>query len=122
MASKTEQILRSALPDDEDIHAEYSRLIGLFKSAPRDKVSLARKLVSRAAFLAIAVDRMEKDISINGYEDEYQNGENQKGKKKSAAAELHVTYTKNLLAVMKQLNDMLEVPTSAKGSDPFESF
>lgn len=120
-ASKTEQTLKAALPDDEAIRAEYARLMALFKKAPKEKLALARKLISRAAFLAVIIDELEKDIVKNGYEDEYQNGEFQKGKKKSAAAELHVTYTKNLLAVMKQLNDMLDVTTAA-GGDAFENF
>lgn len=124
MASKTEKALKAALPDtgemSEAIQAEYARLMALFKKAPKEKLALARKLISRAAFLAIAIDEIEKDITKNGYEQEYQNGENQKGMKKSAAAELHVTYSKNLFAVMKQLNDMLDV--RAAGGDAFESF
>lgn len=120
-ASKTEQNLKAALPDDEAIRAEYARLMMLFKKAPKERLALARKLISRAAFLSIAIDEMEKDITENGYEQEYQNGEFQRGMKKSAAAELHVTYSKNLFAVMKQLNDMLDVTTAA-GGDAFESF
>jgi hypothetical protein len=119
--SKSEKMLMAALPDDESIKFEYNRLMQLFKTVPKDKISLARKLISRAAFLAVTIDELEKDISKNGYEEEYRNGEFQYGKKKSAAAELHVTYTKNLIAVMKQLNDMLDIK-SAGGGDPFESF
>lgn len=123
MANKTEKILKAALPDDLEIGTEYSRLMAIFKNAPKDKLGLSRKLISRAAFLAVTIDRLEKDIAENGYEDEYQNGEFQKGKKKSAAAELHVTYTKNLLAVMKQLHDMIDVPGGAPtGGDAFERF
>ena len=121
MASKNEKTLKEALPDDEKMRMEYARLMALFKSAPKNKVALARKLISRAAFLAVALDDIEKDISENGYEQEYQNGENQRGMKKSAAAELHVTYSKNLFAVMKQLNEMLDVSTAA-GGDAFENF
>lgn len=121
MASKIEKKLIAALPDDEAVRGEYDRLMKLFKSAPKEKLSLARKLISRAAFLAVTIDELEKDVSENGYEQEYQNGENQKGMKKSAAAELHVTYTKNLLSVMKQLDDMLDIK-AAGGGDPFENF
>ena len=119
--NKTELQLMAALPNDVDVRAEYKRLMDLFKDAQTDKLALARKLVSRAAFLAVTIDRLERDIAENGYEDEYQNGVNQSGKKKSAAAELHVTYTKNLLAVMKQLNEMLDIKASP-GGDAFEDF
>lgn len=121
MATKVDKILKAALPESEEIVMEYDRLMALFKSAPKEKLALARKLISRAAFLSIMVDELEKDITENGYEQEYQNGENQRGVKKSAAADLHVSYSKNLFAVMKQLNDMLDV-RSASGGDSFESF
>jgi hypothetical protein len=122
MANKTESVLKAALPNDEAVRDEYARLMTLFKRAPKDKLALARKLISRAAFLAVTIDRLEQDIAINGYEDEYQNGANQSGKKKSAAAELHVVYTKNLIAVMKQLYDMLDVKKSPGEGDDFDDF
>ena len=118
--SKAETILLSALPDDESVKNEYDRLMKLFE--PKERLSLARKLISRAAFLAVMVDRLEIDIIKNGYEEEYQNGANQSGKKKSAAAELHVSYSKNLFAVMKQLNDMLDTGGTPGGGDSFENF
>ena len=73
------------------------------------------------AYAKLGIDDLERDISEHGYEKEYQNGENQKGMKKSAAAELHVTYSKNLFAVMKQLDDMLDIK-GAGGGDTFENF
>jgi hypothetical protein len=121
MASKIEKILKAALPEDEQIKTEYNRLMAIFKLAPKEKLALARKLISRAAFLSVTIDALEKDISENGYEQEYQNGEFQRGMKKSAAAELHVTYSKNLFAVMKQLNDMLDIKGTG-GGDPFDNF
>ena len=121
MASKTEQTLKAALPNDKAVRSEYDRLMKLFKSAPKESLALSRKLISRAAFLSVAIDEFENDITENGFEQEYQNGEFQRGIKKSAAAELHVTYTKNLLAVMKQLNDILDIK-SGTGGDSFENF
>lgn len=125
MATKTEteKALRNALPDDDAIKAEYERLLAVYKKAPKGKLSLARKLISRAAFLAVTIDNLEKEITRNGYEEEYQNGANQSGMKKSVAADLHVSYTKNLLAMMKQLNDMFDVQSvpPVRG-DAFERF
>jgi hypothetical protein len=119
--SKVEKRLESALPNNEAVRDEYNRLLELFKTAPKERLALARKLISRAAFLSVMIDEFERDITLNGYEQEYQNGENQKGMKKSAAADLHVSYSKNLFAVMKQLNEMLDVK-AAGGGDSFESF
>lgn len=105
--NKKEQNLLNALPDDPEIKEEYKRLLNLFKDAPERELALAMKEISRAAFLGITLDRLERDIAANGVEEVYQNGATQKGKKKTAAADLHTSYTKNYLAVMKQLHDRL---------------
>ena len=111
------------LPNDKEIVDEYKRLYKLFEEMPEKQLKLARKLVSRAAFLAITLDRLEADIVENGYTETYQNGANQSGIKKSSAAELHVAYSKNLVMVMRQLTDLLpkagDIPD---GADDYESF
>lgn len=114
--------LRADLPRDKDIRSEYDRLIDLYSGVKIEDLSRAAKLISRAAFLAVTIDRLEKDISENGYEDSYKNGENQFGKKESAAAKLHVSYTKNYLAVTKQLNDMLLKGQQDESGDAFDEF
>ncbi len=122
--TRAERELLQALPDDPEIKKEYDRLIKLFQTAPKKQLDLARKLISRAAFLSITIDRLEDDIARNGYETTYQNGANQSGTKKSAAAELHVSYTKNLIGVMKQLQDILDPHPEgrAKEVDDFDAF
>lgn len=121
MTPKNNKILKEALPDNNLIKGEYERLLKLFKTASKERLALARKLISRAAFLSVLLDDLERDIDENGYEQEYRNGEFQHGMKKSAAAELHVSYSKNLFAVMKQLSDMLDIK-SENGGDSFEDF
>ena len=114
--------MSAALPDGKEVRKEIDRLFSLFKDAPQARLELAQRLIERAAFLSVVIDQLERDIAKNGYQEEYQNGENQHGKKKSAAAELHVSYTKNLLAVMKQLNDMLAAEEGSGAGDEFENF
>lgn len=109
------------LPDDKEIRAEFKRIWKLFEGAPEQQLKLAGKEISRAAFLAITIDRLERDITENGYEEDYQNGQNQKGKKKTAAADLHVSYTKNFLAVMKQLHTVLG-DSEREAGDEFDAF
>lgn len=104
----TDKALFNALPEDEEIRAEYDRLMTLYKDAPPATLSLYRKLISRAAFLAITVDRLEKDIAKNGYETTYQNGANQYGVKKSTAADLLPNYVKLQLAVTRALDAALK--------------
>lgn len=110
------------LPKDKEIRTEFKRIFSLFEGAPERKLELAGKEIARAAFLAVTIDRLEKDISENGYEEPYQNGQNQMGKKKTAAADLHVSYTKNFLAVMKQLHSFLDGNGGSEEGDPFDAF
>ena len=118
--AKVDRMLVKALPDDPEVKREYRRLQKIFESAPEQKLELAGKLISRAAFLSVQCDRLERDIVENGYGETYQNGANQMGKKKSAAAELHVSYTKNLSSILKQLHDMLG--GSDGGGDLFDGY
>lgn len=117
---KVDKILQEALPNDPEIRAEYKRLLDLYKKAPENKLNLAKKLIARAAFMGVTLDRLEKEIIQNGWEEEYQNGKNQSGKKQSASAALHVSMTKSYGTVIKQLNELL--PATNAGGDLFETF
>lgn len=110
------------LPDDKEIRNEFKRIWKLFEGAPEKQLKLAGGEIARAAFLAVTIARLEKDISENGYEEDYQNGQNQMGKKKTAAADLHVSYTKNFLAVMRQLHSVLGASGEENEGDSFVNF
>lgn len=110
------------LPDDKEIRNEFKRIWKLFEGAPEKQLKLAGGEIARAAFLAVTIARLEKDISENSYEEAYQNGQNQMGKKKTAAADLHVSYTKNFLAVMRQLHSVLGTSGEDNEGDSFVNF
>ena len=107
--------------DEKAMKKEGLRLKRLFKNAEENKLKLSQKEIETAAFLTVVIRNLEKDIKENGYKEEYQNGANQKGVKESTAAKLHVTYTKNLLAIMRQLNERLGGGANEK-SDAFDDF
>ena len=96
------------------IKRETSRLKRIFNNKdgiPLDKNKLAvvDSLIKLAAFYAVSLDELQDIINEKGrqgYEDEYQNGANQHGKKQSVAAELHATYARNQTAIIKQLVDL----------------
>lgn len=121
MARRKDPIFE-ALPGDKKVREEYKRLLNLFQNADPKRLELAKKEIARAAFLAVTLDELERDIDENGYKEEYQNGENQRGVKESAAAKLHVSYTKNFLSAMKQLHDYLTPGTNESAGDDFDSF
>ena len=85
-------------------------------------MELAQTEIKRAAFLTVLLEILEKDISKYGYEEEYQNGQNQKGKKKTVSADLYATYMKNLITVMKQLHSVLDNVDDGEDGDAFDNF
>lgn len=70
------------------------------------KVSASEHLINNAAFMAISLEDLREEINEKGWTEEYRNGANQSGLKKSAAAECYTMTFKNYLATMKQLADI----------------
>jgi ribosomal protein RSM22 (predicted rRNA methylase) len=110
------------LKEDERTKKELRKLNRIFKDIPKDKKSLAEKLISNAAFMAILLDDLQEDIKRNGYKDEYKNGENQYGYKRAVAADLYQVTIKNYTNVIKQLNDLLPKNKDIEDDDGFEAF
>ena len=49
---------------------------------------------------------MQEIINIKGCVEEYQNGQNQRGYKKTTEVDVHIAMTKNLTSIMKQLTEL----------------
>ena len=104
-----------AITDKEKkIKKETKRLKKIFADLDANKLKTVDALIARAAFITISLQELEDELNEHGWVEEYQNGRNQCGLKKSAAAEVHISLTKNLNAIMKQLLDM--VPPAQKES------
>ena len=96
------------------IKKETRRLKKIFKDLEPNKLKTVDALIARAAFITISLQELEEQLNRDGWVEEYQNGRNQCGLKKSAAAEVHISLTKNLSTIMKQLIEM--VPAAQKES------
>ena len=96
------------------IRKEKERLGEIFKDLDENKLKTCRALIDRAAFITVSLEDLEEQLNETGWVEEYQNGENQSGMKKAAAADVHISLTKNLNAIIKQLLDM--VPPAQKES------
>lgn len=109
---------------EQRITAEMKKMRRILKRIPKDRQELARKLIEREAFLLVALEDLEAQISANGYVSEYQNGENQWGTKKSPEVEIYNTAIKNYNALIKQLADMVPVENGGRSviEDGFEQF
>lgn len=101
MATKTE------LTKEEKIKKEFNRLKRIFKDLDQNKKQLVTPLLEKAAFMSVSIDELQEEINANGFTEEYQNGANQFGKKKSVAAEMYTSLTKNYTAIIKQLTDLV---------------
>lgn len=96
------------------IAKEKSRLLEIFRDLEENKKSTCLALIDRAAFITVSLEDLEVELNQNGWTEYYQNGESQSGMKKSAAADVHISLTKNLNTIMKQLLEM--VPPARKES------
>ena len=96
------------------IKKERERLFEVFKGLEENKLKTCSALIDRAAFITISLQDLEVQLNESGWVEPYQNGENQSGLKKAAAADVHISLTKNLNAIIKQLLDM--VPPAQKAS------
>lgn len=96
------------------IKREKDRLEEIFQGLEKNKLETCAALIDRAAFITISLEDLEEELNETGWVETYQNGESQFGMKKSAAADVHISLTKNLNAIMKQLLDL--VPPAQKES------
>lgn len=96
------------------IQREKERLLYLFKDLETNKRKTCLALIDRAAFITVSLEDLEEQLNETGWTEYYQNGENQSGYKKAAAADCHISLTKNLNTIIKQLLDL--VPPAQKAS------
>ena len=99
---------------EKKIRKETKRLMEVFEGLDKNKLKVAESLIARAAYITVSIQELEEQLNEEGWTEEYMNGRNQSGIKKSAAAEVHLGLTKNLNAIMKQLLDL--VPPARKES------
>lgn len=96
------------------IKRERKRLGVIFADLEPNKLSTCQAFIDRAAFITVSLEDLEAQLNETGWIEYYQNGENQSGMKKAAAADVHISLTKNLNAIVKQLLDL--VPPAQKAS------
>ena len=98
---------RDELTKDELISKEYRRLYKIFKGIDPNMLKTVESLIRNAAFMAVSLDELQRQINEEGYTVEYQNGENQKGTKQSDAVKTHIAMTKNHALIIRQLCDLV---------------
>lgn len=103
---------------EQRIKDEKSKLNKVFKELDANKKEIVTPLIEKAAFMHVELEELQKIIEVKGCVDEYQNGANQWGKKKSAEVDVYNTMIKNYTAIIKTLTDM--VPPAPKGKSKLD--
>lgn len=103
------------------INRERKRLLEIFENVESKHKQTVEKLIDEAAFMTATLTETREIIIRDGIVDEYKNGENQFGTKKSAAVEVYDKMLNTYTKVIKQLCDILgEIPKGSGKSDPGE--
>ena len=89
---------------------------------PGKKKKAARAISAQTAFLAVAIEELDEIVIRDGYVEEYQNGESQKGTKKTVAADLLDRYTKTYTTAIKQIVDLLPEEEAKTAKDELTEF
>lgn len=88
------------------IKKEQQRLEDIFVNIETNKKKTVEKLIENAAFMAVTLEETRQIVARDGVVEAYQNGENQKGVKKSAAVEVYDKMMNTYSKVIKQLCDL----------------
>jgi len=95
------------LNKDERIQEKIAILSEVFSDLSSNTKSTIQPLIKKAAFMSVTLDDLQDAINEKGVIEEYHNGANQTGFKKSVEVDVYNTMIKNYHAIMKQLIDLL---------------
>jgi len=100
----------------KDIQKEEKRIIKILKECGinDEALKISKNLISENAFLACQLRTLRETILKNGVCEEYKNGENQFGRKKSAEVDIYNNLIKHFIAINKQLFELLPEKNNAK--------
>lgn len=115
--------ISSYLEKQKRIKKEMNRLRKLFAEIDENKKKLVLTTIEDVAFLTITMQDLRETIIREGTTVEYQNGENQWGKKQSPDSQTYLQMSQKLTAAMKILVDCLPKTKQFEvRDDGFDSF
>lgn len=86
---------------------EHKKLKIIADLMPEDRKKITEGLIADAAFMAERLEELREHIKVNGWAEEYQNGENQRGRKATVEADAYLKMQKLYASTIKQLTDLL---------------
>ena len=89
---------------------------------PANKVELMQGLIADASFMAEQLEILRNHITVNGWSEQYKNGQNQYGKKESVEAAAYHKTLKLYTTVIKQLSDQIDKTIDNNTNDELLEF
>lgn len=89
------------------MRTSFTKVKTEIKNLPDASKQLAMNLLDKAIFMEQELLKLQKNLKEKGWTEEYKNGANQFGLKKSSEGEVYIALVKNYSTVMKQLQDIL---------------
>ena len=99
--------------------SEYNKI---FKDLSTEKKKLMKKAIEQAVHMEFQLDELQMALEKVGFIEEYQNGNNQYGKKESTESKAYNQLMKNYTAVVKILLAELPRTTPVDEDDEFKEF
>ena len=93
--------------------AGFTKVSRKIKELPPEKRELAAKLLEKAKFMDGELMKLQEALEEKGWVEEYQNGANQRGFKKSTEGDMYNALIKNYNSVLSALYKMLPEETTA---------
>lgn len=101
---------------------EFSKIKEAIFGLPDSKKEAAEKLLSKAIFMDAELEKLQTILLEKGWVEQYKNGENQFGLKKSSEGEVYNTLIKSYNSTMKQIIDMISSTSEAITANEFKAF
>ncbi len=94
----------------------------IFAAIDEDKMKLVMPSITQAAKMELYIERLNEALDKNGFVEEYQNGENQSGKKESTESRAYSTLMKNYNAIIRTLLACLPENAQPQAEDQLDLF
>jgi len=94
----------------------------LIEQLPDAKKSIANGLLDKAVFMDGELLKLQKVLKEKGWVEEYQNGANQSGLKKSSEADVYNAMIKNYNSTLKQISDLFPDTITEGEKDPLLAY
>lgn len=107
---------------DKAIQNEVKRLTATLKGISAEKRRAAKATIEDAAFLTVSMQELRRQITREGMQVEYKNGENQYGTKQSPAVLNYLAMSAKLTAATKILLECLPKTEQKVVDDKFDEF